>query len=105
MYLRSERGGGAGINYIFNRVGRASGGGGARVLGDGAPRLERLPLLRGDGRCVDCERALLAGGSGERHALARNHLQTQSYISGSAVFNRRCSLTGMIDIRHQPARQ
>jgi hypothetical protein len=28
-----------------------------------------------------------------------------TYISGSAVFNRRCSLTGMIDIRHQSARQ
>jgi hypothetical protein len=27
------------------------------------------------------------------------------YISGSAVFDRRCSLTGMIDIRHQSARQ
>jgi hypothetical protein len=27
------------------------------------------------------------------------------HISGSAVFNRGCSLTGMIDIRHQSARQ
>jgi hypothetical protein len=27
------------------------------------------------------------------------------YISGSAVFNGRCSLTGMIDIRHQSTRQ
>jgi hypothetical protein len=27
------------------------------------------------------------------------------YISGSAVFDRRCSLAGMIDIRHQSARQ
>jgi hypothetical protein len=27
------------------------------------------------------------------------------YKNGSAVFDRRCSLTGMIDIRHQSARQ
>jgi hypothetical protein len=27
------------------------------------------------------------------------------YTSGSAVFNMRCSLTGMIDIRHQSTRQ
>jgi hypothetical protein len=27
------------------------------------------------------------------------------YKSGSAVFDRRCSLTGMIDIRHLSARQ
>jgi hypothetical protein len=32
-------------------------------------------------------------------------IHTHIYISGSAVFNRRCSLTGMLDIRHQSARQ
>jgi hypothetical protein len=40
-----------------------------------------------------------------RLLAARPQVFNNIYISGSAVFNRRCSLTGMIDIRHQSARQ
>jgi hypothetical protein len=53
---------------------------------------------------VECG-GVLAEEHLEYRLLPRALISLSLYISGSAVFNRRSSLTGMIDIRHQSTGQ
>jgi hypothetical protein len=49
-------------------------------------------------------RVRVIGQAMDRSSARGLQSQIRIYKSGSAVFDRRCSLTGMIDFRHQSAR-
>jgi hypothetical protein len=68
------------------------------------PRYWRV-RVRGRGRGRVRVRVRVAVHAAEGSVLIPRCCRGELHISGSAVFNRRCSLTGMIDIRHQSTRQ